>query len=195
MAEPPGNRFEYCNGASFLLSAIIQETTGRSALEFAQEHLFGSLGITDVEWASNPQGITIGWAQLAMRTRDMAKIGYLYLKKGRWDGEQIIPAAWVEASTREHVSATLQDGYGYQWWVSSSGVYMALGYAGQFIFVAPEHELVVVFVSALDEPDFYTPQTLLTDFIIQAVKSPRSLPANPDGFAHLESSLQALAAP
>jgi len=61
MTEPPGTRFEYCNGASFLLSAIIQETTGMSASAFAEAHLFGPLGISDVEWPSNSQGITIGW--------------------------------------------------------------------------------------------------------------------------------------
>lgn len=60
MAEAPGSRFEYCNGASFLLSAIIQQTTGMTALAFAEEHLFGPLGITDVEWSANPQGIAIG---------------------------------------------------------------------------------------------------------------------------------------
>ena len=195
MAEQPGTRFEYCNGASFVLSAIIQETTGVSALEFAQMHLFGPLGISDVVWPSNPQGISVGWGELRMRPHDMAKIGYLYLNEGRWDGEQIVPAAWVAASTRKHVSATLQDGYGYQWWVRDDGLYMALGYAGQFIFVVPEKDLVVVFTSELAEEDFYTPQALLDDFVIPAAASPVPLPANPDGVARLEASIEALAEP
>ena len=179
MTEPPGTRFEYCNGASFLLSAIIQETTGMSASAFAEAHLFGPLGISDVEWPSNSQGITIGWGELRMRPHDMAKIGYLYLNKGQWDGEQIIPAAWVAASTRKHISATLQDGYGYQWWIADDGLYyMALGYAGQFIFVVPEHELVVAFTSDLSENDFYVPQTLLNDFVIPAARSSTPLPTN-----------------
>ncbi len=115
MAEEPGTQFEYCNGASFLLSAIVQETTGMNALAFANEHLFGPLGIIDVQWLSNPQGITIGWSDLYLTPHDMAKIGYLYLNEGWWDGEQVVSADWVEASTREHISAkTLQDGYGYQ---------------------------------------------------------------------------------
>ena len=171
MAEPPGSRFEYCNGASFLLSAIIQETTGLSASAFAEAHLFGPLGISDVEWPANPQGITLGWGELHMRPHDMAKIGYLYLNKGRWDGEQIIPADWVAISTREHIAATLVDGYGYQWWVADDGYYMALGYAGQFIFVVPEHELVVAFTSNLSENDFYGPEILLDTFIIPAARS------------------------
>jgi CubicO group peptidase (beta-lactamase class C family) len=170
MAEPPGTRFEYCNGGSFLLSAIIQKTTGMSAAEFAEKHLFGPLGISDVVWPSNPDGITIGWGELRMRPHDMAKIGYLYLNQGQWDGEQIVPVDWVAASTRKHISATLQDGYGYQWWVADPEVYMALGYAGQYIVVVPEKALLVVFTSDLAERDFYVPQQLLDDFIIPAVE-------------------------
>jgi CubicO group peptidase (beta-lactamase class C family) len=195
MAEEPGTRFEYCNGVSFLLSAIIQETTGMSASVFAEKHLFDPLGISDVEWPSNPQGITIGWGELYMRPHDMAKIGYLYLNKGQWDGKQIVPSAWVEASTRKHISATLQDGYGYQWWVTDEGIYMALGYAGQFIFVVPARDMVVVFTSELEERDFYVPQRLLNEFIIPAAESSTALPANPDGVALLESRTQALANP
>ncbi|MDY7040100.1 MAG: serine hydrolase, partial [Chloroflexota bacterium] len=177
----------------FLLSAIIQEMTGASALAFAEEHLFGPLGISDVEWPSNPQGITIGWGELRMKPHDMAKIGYLYLNEGLWDGEQVVPSAWVEKSTRKHIPATLQDGYGYQWWIDSSGVYMALGYAGQFIFVVPEKDMVVVFTSNLDEERFYVPQTLLNDFIVPAAKASTPLPPNPDGVALLEYSIKALA--
>jgi CubicO group peptidase (beta-lactamase class C family) len=195
MADPPGTRFEYCNGASFLLSAIIQETTGVSAEEFAEEHLFGTLGIADVMWPSSPQGISIGWGQMSMRPHDMAKLGYLYLNEGRWDGEQIVPMEWVAASTRKRISATLQDGYGYQWWITDDGIYMALGYAGQFIFVVPQKALVVVFTSELEERDFYVPQELLYDFIIPAAESCMSLPANPDGVALLEAHVESLAIP
>jgi len=195
MAEAPGSRFEYCNGASLLLSAIIRETTGKSALEFAEEHLFGSLGISDVEWSSNPQGITIGYSELRMLPQDMAKIGYLYLNEGQWDGEQVVSSGWVEASRRKHISATLEDGYGYQWWVDDSGTYMALGYAGQFIFVEPEKDMVVVFTSDLKERDFYIPQTLLNDFIIPAAKSSTALPDNFKGVALLKSRIEALANP
>jgi CubicO group peptidase (beta-lactamase class C family) len=195
MAEEPGTTFEYCNGGSFLLSAIIQEATGTSALAFAEEHLFGPLGISDVVWPSNPRGISIGWGEMRMRPHDMAKIGYLYLKEGQWEGEQVVPADWVAVSTRKHIDATLQDGYGYQWWVTDDGVYMALGYAGQFIFVVPEKDMVVVFTSQLEESEFYTPQRLLDDFVIPAARSSGPLPANPDGVASLEAATRDLAAP
>jgi CubicO group peptidase (beta-lactamase class C family) len=191
MAEEPGTRFEYCNSASFLLSAIIQETTGMTALEFARENLFAPLGISDVAWPANPQGINIGWGELRLRPHDMAKIGYLYLNQGMWDGEQVIPSAWIRASTREHISAeTLQDGYGYQWWIDASGVYMALGYAGQYIVVLPEKDMVVVFTSDLPENHFFVPNILTESFIIPAAASAEALPPNPDGVARLQALIE-----
>jgi CubicO group peptidase (beta-lactamase class C family) len=195
MVAEPGTRFEYCNGGSFLLSAMIQEKAGNSTLEFANQRLFGPLGISDVDWPANPQGISIGWGQLRMKPHDMAKIGYLHLKEGQWDGKQVLPAAWVAASTQEHIPATLQDGYGYQWWTDSSGYYMALGYGGQFIFVVPDKEMVVVFVSELPENDFYVPQQLLAEFILPSARSSAPLPENPEGMAQLEAATQRLAAP
>jgi CubicO group peptidase (beta-lactamase class C family) len=195
MARAPGTYFEYCNGASFLLSALVGETTGMNALAYAERHLFGPLGISDVDWPSNPQGISIGWGGLHMQPHDMAKFGYLYLQGGRWDGEQIVPAEWVQASTREHIPATLQDGYGYQWWTDDSGYYTALGYAGQFIYVLPEQDVVVVFTSDLSENDFYTPQRLLEEYILPASRSSTPLPEDPEGVALLRSREEALAQP
>jgi CubicO group peptidase (beta-lactamase class C family) len=176
IAGDPGSYFEYCNGASFLLSAILQEATGVSAFEFAQEHLFSPLGISDVVWESNPQGITIGYSELELRPKDMAKIGYLYLNDGVWDGEQIVSSTWVEVSTQKHIPGTLQEWYGYQWWVDESGIYMALGYGGQYIIVVPEEDLVVVFVSDLAEEDFYIPDQFLHRYILPSIKSSDPLP-------------------
>ncbi|NOR88978.1 MAG: serine hydrolase [Anaerolineales bacterium] len=195
MEGEPGERFEYCNGASHLLSGIIQETTGVSANEYAMENFFGPLGISDVDWPSSPQGISVGYSELRMRPQDMAKIGLLYLNEGRWDGEQIVPSEWVNFSTSQFISATLEDGYGYQWWVDDSGMYLALGYRGQFIFVIPEKEMVVVFTSSLEDNDFYVPQTLLNDFVIPAAVTSRTLPDNPEGVALLESIIEELTKP
>jgi CubicO group peptidase (beta-lactamase class C family) len=195
MVDAPGNQFEYCNGASHLLSAIISETTGLNALEYAEENLFGPLGITDVDWPADPQGVTVGFSELRMHPQDMAKIGYLYLNEGEWDGEQVVSSEWVAASSQEHISATLADGYGYQWWVEDSGIYLALGYRGQFIYVMPGMDLVVVFTSTLPDYDFYVPRALLDDYVIPAVLSDGALPANPDGTALLEYRIEALAEP
>ena len=194
MAEEPGTRFEYCNGASLVLSAIIQETIGMSAFEFAQEHLFHPLGISDVDWPSNGQGITIGWGDLRIRPHDLAKIGHLYLSEGLWDGEQVVSSEWVEVSTRKHIFAgTVQNGYGYLWWVSRSGIPMVTGATGKQLFLVPEKELVVVFTADLPDAQFTVPETILKTRIIPAAKSTAPLPANPDGVARLQALVQSAA--
>ena len=187
MAEPPGQRFEYCNGASFLLSAIIQKTTHMKTLDFARKHLFGPLGISDIRWKTNPQGIDIGWGEMGLKPHDMAKIGWLYLNKGRWGNQQIIPAEWIEVSTRGHIEATLFSHYGYQWWVDADGYFMAVGYRGQFIFVVPDKNMVVVFTSYLSGSDFFIPKQLLGRYIIPAAISTSPLPSNPDGKQRLDA--------
>jgi CubicO group peptidase (beta-lactamase class C family) len=170
MAEEPGSRWNYNGGASHLLSAIIQETTGMTALEFAEEHLFGPLGISKATWSSDPQGRNYGAAYLRMMPRDMAKFGYLYLNEGRWDGEQIVPAAWVEASTTNH-SPTPGMYYGYQWWVMPwAGYYSAIGARGQYIIVLPELDMVVVFTSDLVPEDQHIPLLLLAFYVVPSAK-------------------------
>ncbi len=114
MTAEPGTRYVYCSPNVHLLSAIIKETTRMSALEFAQEHLFGPLGVSDVIWPSDPQGNTLGWGDLKLAPHDMAKLGYLFLNKGLWDGQQVVSPAWVKA-------ATSGSSYGYQWWLKLSG--------------------------------------------------------------------------
>jgi CubicO group peptidase (beta-lactamase class C family) len=195
LAERPGTHFEYCNGGSFLLSAIVQESTGQTALDYARGRLFAPLGISDVTWPANPQGISVGWGEIRMRPHDMCKIGYLYLNGGRWEDKQIVPAEWVAASTTKHIDGTLQDGYGYQWWIAEPDVYMALGYSGQYILVAPKLDMVVVFTSELAERDFYLPQQLFERYIRPAVKSSGPLPENAEGVALLQSYVEDLARP
>ena len=130
-----------------------------------------------------------------MLPHDMLKIGYLYLNQGLWEGEQIVPAKWVAASTRKHMDGTLQDGYGYQWWIVDRDLYMALGYSGQYIVVAPEKRLVVVFTSALPEREFYLPHRFLNDYILPAVRSNAPLAENAEGAALLQSYVDDLAQP
>ena len=124
MAARPGLRFEYCNGVSHLLSAILQEATGMTAHAFARQHLFGPLGISDVEWPSSPRGINVGWGRSYMRPHDLAKLGQLYGDKGAWRGRQIVSSAWIAESTRRHTPATISDGYGYQTPVVAPGRYI-----------------------------------------------------------------------
>ena len=102
MDSEPGQRFDYSNLSSYLLAAILQESTGMDALSYSQEHLFGPLGIEDVRWHANNQGVNYGWARMWLKPHDMAKIGMLYLQRGQWEGQQLISAEWIEESITPH---------------------------------------------------------------------------------------------
>ena len=117
MVTPPGTYWVYCSPASHLLSAIITESAGMSTRDFAQDVLFAPLGITDSMWTSDPQGYDYGWGDLFLDPHDAAKLGYLYLHDGAWDGQQVLPADWVSIATRPAVAST----YGYQWWLDPRG--------------------------------------------------------------------------
>lgn len=195
MAEEPGTRFEYSNGVSFLLSAILHKKTGMNALDFARKHLFDPLGIGDVDWRKGSQGVCLGWGEIRMKPLDIAKIGYLYLNKGRWDGEQIVSTSWVESSTTEQIRAgTLSDGYGYQWWIDDDGYYMMLGYGGQYVVVVPDKNLVIVIYSALKPKDFFLPKSLVEGYIIPSAESSVPIEPNPNGNRRLAELINAAAA-
>jgi CubicO group peptidase (beta-lactamase class C family) len=200
MVALPGELYRYCNGVSLLLSAIIQEVTGKNTLEFAHENLFGPLGIADVEWPATPQGTTIGWGRMRLRPHDMAKFGLLFLNEGRWEGQQVVPSSWVRESTTQRVATsdvfgTVSDGYGYQWWVDAQGYYMAAGFGGQLIFIIPDQNIIAVFTSGVSLTDFHTPERLLQDYVIPAAISPTPLTENPSGLSQLRSIMSALENP
>jgi CubicO group peptidase (beta-lactamase class C family) len=118
MVAEPGSKFEYCSGGMHLLSAIISQCTGSSALEFARHELFEPLGIQDVIWPSDAHGVSHGWGDLHLQPRGMAKIGYLWLNQGRWEGRQIVPVEWMQQATQPHSHpghSTAEYGYGF--WV------------------------------------------------------------------------------
>ena len=152
----PGSRFQYNDGVSVLIGKIIREATGRRADEWTKERLFNPIGIEDFYWKITPDGEADTEGGLYLATEDLARIGYLFLRGGEWDGEQIISKEWVEASTSPVVHDVRPDndrqdaGYGYQWWIPASGdgltnIFAGNGYGGQFLMVSPEHDLIVVF--------------------------------------------------
>ena len=169
LAAPPGSKFNYCSGCSHVLSAILQQTTGRKTRDFAEQTLFKPLGIRAAAWETDPAGISFGGWGLKLTPRDMAKLGYLYLRDGRWDGQQIVSAEWVKNATREHTGTGGSLGYGYQWWTYPSlKAYAALGHAGQTIFVIPESDLVIVTTAQLDNHDPIF--KLVEQYIVPAVR-------------------------
>lgn len=152
LVDDPGSVFTYSTGDSHLVSAVLTEATGMSTLAYAEKHLLEPLGIDVGSWERDPQGIYLGGNQMSMSSRDLARLGELYLREGRWDGKQLVPASWVETSTRVHAEGwpDRYGNYGYFWWVRpDAGAYMAVGYGGQFLYVAPEDELIVVLVSTI----------------------------------------------
>jgi CubicO group peptidase (beta-lactamase class C family) len=193
MREEPGTRFEYCNGASHLLSTILTEATGVPALAYGHETLFGPLGIEDVTWREGPDSISQGYAGIALRPADMARIGWLYLQGGLWNGTQVFPSDWAKEATTWHVDAgAATRGYGYQWWVDDDFA-AAIGYGGQYILLVPEYDLVVAFVSGLSTRQS-VPETLLVRDIIPSIISDEAVPPDPAGTALLEEAIASAAA-
>jgi len=172
MATPPGSQFNYCSGCSHLLSAILQQATGMNTRDFAERTLFKPLGITNVKWETDSSGIPIGGWGLQLTSRDMAKLGYLYLRGGQWNGRQIVSAKWVEDATQKHTDTDGDLGYGYQWWTYPSlDAYAALGRYGQTIFVVPGIDLVVVTTAQMENHDQIF--KLIEGYILPAVQKPQ----------------------
>ena len=192
MADPPGTRFVYCNGATYLLSAIVQKATGMRTLAFARQNLFAPIGITDVRWETDPQGIDVGFGRMWLKPHDMAKLGWLFLNRGQWDGKTIISADWVTAATRGHIETKSSDQYGYQWWVNKEGSFAAMGHRGQRIFVFPKHDIVAVFTC------FYgrrTPDFVMRSHIVPSIVSDAALPADPAANQRLQALVRKCQAP
>ncbi|MFX0092876.1 MAG: serine hydrolase domain-containing protein [Candidatus Hodarchaeota archaeon] len=183
MKDNPGTMWVYSTGASHLLSAIIEQRTGKTTLEFANEFLFKPLGIEKVYWGQDPQGVYYGGFDLYLRARDMAKFGYLYLNNGTWDNQQIVAADWVSNSSETSFYFSKDRGYSYQWWTYPKlGIYYASGLYAQSIFVVPDSNLVVVFTANIrsgSNPE----HRLLFEYIIPAIMNGSintSLPPNFD---------------
>ena len=146
VAEKPGTKFQYNSLNSYVLSAIITERTGMPMDEYLKPRLFEPLGITDYLWEKCPRGITKGGWGLFMHTEDMAKLGQLYLNKGKWNGKQIIPESWAEASVTKKVDSIEGTyGYGYQLWMEERpGSFEYNGMLGQNVLIYPDVDMVIV---------------------------------------------------
>jgi CubicO group peptidase (beta-lactamase class C family) len=169
IVDPPGMRFNYCTGCSHLLTAIVEQATGMGALDFARQALFEPLGFESIEWQTDAQGIPVGGWGLQLTPREMARLGYLYLRGGRWKDQQVVSTQWVQVATTDQVAAEPGFGYGYQWWVRPSiQGYAAIGRGGQMVAVIPGKDLVVVFTSSSGDSDSLF--KLIEDYVLPAVK-------------------------
>ena len=145
----PGTVFAYNQPCTYTLASIVQRNAGMPLTRYLRPRLFEPLGIGHVGWHTWPPGREQGFSGLHARTEDIAKLGLLYLQRGRWDGKQLIPEQWVAEATSTQIAnpggwgPDWQQGYGFQFWMSRHG-YRGDGAFGQFCVILPEHDTVVV---------------------------------------------------
>ncbi|MDR0797032.1 MAG: serine hydrolase [Tannerella sp.] len=160
----PGTVFLYNNLASYMLSAIIQKVTGEKLIDYLTPRLFSPLGINGVTWDESPQGINLGGWGLSVKTEDMAKLGQLFLQKGKWNDKQLLPESWIAEATTSQIASlpsgplTIKpeksdwtQGYGYQMWRCRHNGIRADGANGQFIIILPEKDAVIVLTSNVSD--------------------------------------------
>ncbi len=189
MIAAPGKEFIYCSPAIHLLSPILQKATGMPTLDFARQYLFEPLGFGEVMWPKDPQGIYNGWSDVSLHPRDMAKLGYLFLHHGEWEGRQIVSRAWVEEAMKAHMETS--DGpYGYGWWIEKEVVgARAAGRGGQYIYVLPEWDMVVVTTGGGFDMDE------IAQYLLASFSDFKPLPANSEGEARLKAAIASVAQP
>lgn len=182
----PGTLFDYNSASSQALSEILVTATGVPTNQYAEQHLFGPLGITDYYWNSAPEGFTNAGGGLFLSALDLARFAWLFAQDGKWKGEQIVPAEWVARSSTSWITVDPDEpygwGYGYQWWIyrheTSSGpkMYGGWGWGGQFPLIVPELDLIAVFtgwnIKESDEFNYAYAFDLFYDRVVTSVSAP-----------------------
>lgn len=181
----PGTQFVYNSLATYVLSAILQKTTGDKLIDYLYPRLFRPLGITGVVWDESEAGINCGGWGLHIKTEDMAKMGLFMLQKGNWNGRQLLPVTWFDEATASHIESLpagtkkenlkikpkdsdwLQ-GYGYQMWRSRHNSFRADGAYGQYILVLPEKNAVVAATAQVS--DMQAELNLIWKYLLPALK-------------------------
>ena len=182
LINEPGSTFTYNSGGSMLLGGIINNSCDMYADQWAETVLFEPLGISGFQWDKNSAGLVHTGGGLHMRPRDLAKIGYLVLNRGSWNGEQIVAESWIDSSTAVSINVWPEVNYGFQWWLrklpeqggmstTPNDIIHGWGYGGQFLFIIPRLDMVVVAHSWNTDERETAPLSFLYDFIIPAVSS------------------------
>jgi CubicO group peptidase (beta-lactamase class C family) len=205
IVKKPGTEFLYNTLATYMVSAILQKVTGQKVIDYLTPRLFDPLDMEGIDWEIDPMGINVGGWGLRVKTEDMAKLGQLYLQKGKWNGKQILPEEWIVEAT----TATIKDsapyleenkkgssdwaqGYGYQFWRCRHNAFRADGAYGQYIIMMPDQDAVIVLTS--ETPDMQDEINLVWQYLLPAMQ-PDVLPANDAALAKLNDKLNALALP
>ena len=186
----PGTHFKYNTPATYMQSAIVQRVTGQKVVDYLQSRLFTPLGISAPKWDESPEGVSLGGYGLYLCTEDIAKFGQLYLQKGKWDDQQLIPAKWIEQATSKQVSngsdpsKDWDQGYGFQFWRCRHNAFRGDGKDGQFCIVLPEQNAVVAITA--NTSDMQGELNFVWDKLLPAFEG-QPLPANPDAVAKLKA--------
>lgn len=157
MVDRPGGDMVYSTGSSHLLSVIIEKVSGMSTRAFAKQYLFAPMDIRPGEWQQDPQGYYFGGNNLALKPEDLVKIGQMVLDNGIYNGQRIVSKKWIRLSLQTFTRSNYNPyDYGYMWWnrnVAGHRVFFAWGYGGQYIFMIPNLNAVVVITSSLAGAD------------------------------------------
>lgn len=192
----PGTIFVYNSGATYMLSAIMQKVTGQTLVEYLQPRLFDPLEIKKPTWQSCPDDINVGGWGLSVTTKDIAKLGQLYLQKGNWKGKLILSEAWVNMATSLQTSngsnpeSDWDQGYGYQFWRCRHNVYRGDGAFGQYCIVMPDQDAVIAITSG--SKDMQGILNLVWDHLLPAMQAD-ALPVDEESLKTLRSKLESLA--
>ncbi len=179
MWSKPGEFFNYSNGATTLLMAVLAKTTGRPVHDYAREKLFAPLGITDSEWVGLPKSGQPAPDGLRLRPRDTAKLGQLLLSDGVWNGKQVLPKGWAAETMKPRVNADKLFYYGYHWWLGRSflrGRDLAwaggIGYGGQRLYVIPGLDTVIAITAGhYDQYQQYViPEAIFDHLLLPATR-------------------------
>lgn len=198
VAHAPGTHFVYNSGATYMVSAIVQKVTGQTLLDYLGPRLFGPLGITGQTWESSPQGISVGGWGLNITTEDIARFGLLYLQRGLWRGQRLLPEAWVAEATSAQVSngddpnSDWAQGYGFQFWRCRHGAYRGDGAFGQLCVVLPDQDALVAITAGTR--DLGGVLNLIWDHLLPAM-GPSPLPLDAPMQERLSARLSALSLP
>jgi CubicO group peptidase (beta-lactamase class C family) len=178
VAYDPGSFYAYNTGGSHLLSVIIETITGDDTIRFADQRLFEPLGINRPRWERSPEGIVCGGFGLQLTPRDLARFGLLALRSGEWNGSRIVSADWFSTATTYQSTgdSTGFAAYGYQWWVMPESPYRAyfgLGFGSNYLYIAPDLDLVVVVLKGFETPPSPVSivRPLIESYILPAVIS------------------------
>ena len=187
-----GTRPSYCSPGYHVLGSVIGAAGRTSELEFGRRYLFDPLNMKDVVWGDDPQGRSHGWGDSHFYPRDVAKLGYLYLHGGEWNGKQIVPRDWVAMSIAPTTAArTEPGGFGVEWNATNGPngrQYGGTGRGGQTLIVWPELDMIVVSMAGGNAGQ-------LTTLVRQSVKSDQPLPENPAGLSQLRNAIAAATMP